>query len=807
MPVISAQTERLGRIALLLGAMTWLCAAQALADSGVAARQRDAVALARTGDYAQAITALAQLRREAPDDLPLLYDETTVLAWAQRDREVLVNAQKIDPAGAPGYVVNAVAKSARNLREFETAADWYGALLRRAPADAQALAGYAMTLADAGRDAEARARLAPALAERVDSVSLRLASAYLHERDGAYLAAITDYEAVLRVEPRSVAALRGKALALRALLLPGEALSVANAHPGTLTDVEILHLEADELSVALRDAMQAPGGSAARARAIEPALANIERRLAQEAASSPIARRLRYDRLVALVESRLPAPAAADYRALHDENPEIPAYVHVAAGRAHLQLREPEHALAALERAAALVPGNVEIDMERFYAYAELEQYDEALALADGLVARLAAPGPAGQPDPARMRAEVLAGIGRAYADQLDASQRRLESLVAAAPHNSDARYELGNVYRWRGWSERALEEYGRVLANQPELLATRIGAAHAELDRQRFPAAEARLADAQASDARHGGVRSLGRRWELHNRNELLVEARWGESSGDTFGSDQYDVDAWWFSSPIRYNYRIFAHTYDSSADFENGNIHRRRAGAGLEYRRGPWTGRAETHFDRDGLDDPGLAAWLDRRLDDQWTVGALVELNSYSTPLRAYRDDIETDLFGLTAVYRRHESLRLGSGLRYQDFDDGNERWSFSGDGHWRWLSRPTYKLDFTGSLYGSTNSLDDAVYFNPERDFEGLLGIDQRWRMFRRYDRSLGHRVHGRAGFYEQKSFGSDLVWSLDYELTWSASDALELRLGWHRARRVYDGGAEYQTFYLAALHGRF
>ena len=40
-------------------------------------------------------------------------------------------------------------------------------------------------------------------------------------------------------------------------------------------------------------------------------------------------------------------------------------------------------------------PGDVEIDMERFYAYSELEQYDEALALADDLVARLTSPEPA----------------------------------------------------------------------------------------------------------------------------------------------------------------------------------------------------------------------------------------------------------------------------------------------------------------------------------------------------------------------------------------------------------------------------
>ena len=50
-------------------------------------------------------------------------------------------------------------------------------------------------------------------------------------------------------------------------------------------------------------------------------------------------------------------------------------------------------------------------------------------------------------------------------------------------------------------------------------------------------------------------------------------------------------------------------------------------------------------------------------------------------------------------------------------------------------------------------------------------------------------------------------ADLIWDLNYEINWDVTDALALRLGWNRARRMYDGAAEYQTFWLAALDGRF
>ena len=62
-------------------------------------------------------------------------------------------------------------------------------------------------------------------------------------------------------------------------------------------------------------------------------------------------------------------------------------------------------------------------------------------------------------------------------------------------------------------------------------------------------------------------------------------------------------------------------------------------------------------------------------------------------------------------------------------------------------------------------------------------------------------------GNIGIYNQKNFGSDDIWTLEYELGFDVNEQLAFHLGVQRTRRVYDGGAEYGTFFLAGLNGWF
>jgi hypothetical protein len=117
-------------------------------------------------------------------------------------------------------------------------------------------------------------------------------------------------------------------------------------------------------------------------------------------------------------------------------------------------------------------------------------------------------------------------------------------------------------------------------------MLAARIGRAHNAMDLQEYRVAEAELIATGRQFVTPPGVWDFDERWIIHNYSNLIVEARWGESSGTTFGSDQFTIDGWWYSSPIKYNYRIYARTFDSWAEFEDGDHDRRRAAVGGDWR-----------------------------------------------------------------------------------------------------------------------------------------------------------------------------------------------------------------------------
>jgi len=775
-------------------------------------RQAQAVELGRSGELDDALGILAELRESAPGDLPLLHDETVILSWAGRHDHVAMNAMLLDPATTPEYVLKAVAKSARDSQRFADAVRWYSAALATNPASVDLRLGLAMAKTDTGDGIGGRQVLDALPAEQRRQSAALLTSAYIHQAEREFIPAISDYNTVLAVEPNHTDALRGKALALRRALLPRQALALEARHPGLLTPAEITRIEADRYALALRDAIQLPDKKHSYV-ATNRALNEIDDRLNIEDPNSDLARTLRYDRIVGLVEATRWDRAIQYYQELiANQDPGV-SYVHLAAGTALLIRRRPAEAEAALRRGEAQAPNDRRIQLDLFYALVDLERMDEALAIPDTMIASLDAvqrvdnQARISQPNRTRMQSEIMAGIGRAYADQMHDAQRRLEALVAAAPNNLEARSQLGNVYRWRGLNDLAEAQYNQVLTIDPDMVAARIGRAHNAMDHQEYRAAEAALIGAGRQFVTAPSVWDFDRRWIVHNYSNLKIEASWGESTGTAFGSDQYTIDGWWFSSPIKYNYRIYARTFDAWAEFEDGDHNRRRAAVGGDWRDGPWRVLGEVNFDRDGIDDPGFAGRTDYRFTDEWSFGGEFELNSYATPLRADRADIKSNLIGINAGYQRDERYSASTGLYYQDFDDGNSIVGITARSRMRLYERFTYWLDGYVNAVASSASKSDAVYFNPEQALEGTVGINNTWRMYRFYDRAVMHRLGGNIGLYNQKNFGSDGIWTLEYELNIDISSQLAFRFGVEFRRRVYDGNSEDGTFWLAGLNGWF
>lgn len=773
--------------------------------------REDAIELARNGDFDQALSILGALRDASPADGALLHDETVVLAWAGEDRLALDNAVLIESATAPDYVLRTVARSARNIGEFEQAARWYLTLLERDAANLDARRGLAMTYADEGSFDLAWASLEQAPVEQQDDADLILTEAYLHEGEARFLEALACYQHVAEAQPTNEAAIRGAALMLRQVLLPRQALALALEHPGVLSDEEILHLEADVAAIQIRYGAQSYYPDSRRHQGTDLALSKVEELLARSDLDPEMRSRLRYDRIVGLSNRLRNTEAIAEFESLDVDAANIPAYALASVGRAYLSEQRPELARDYLELAVAKEPKNFHFKFQLFFVYTDLRDQERALNLAEELMETLPeinrVPGSrVVKGNRAHLRAAIMLGLAQAYFDQLAYSQDYFEGLLARVPHNTDIRHELANVYRWRGWLDRSLSEYSQVLAVEPDLMSARVGNAHVRLDSRDYETVEKELSALSEYHNDEPAVKNLAKRWKVQNLSELVTSVEFGESSGPTFGNDQYNVDAVWFSRPIAHNYRATLFTHDAYADFPEGDSRRRRMGAGIEYRRMQWLASARLSAPRDG-GTAGFRGAFDYRLNDLWSLGAVIETASNSTPLRAERVGIDSDLLGLSVAFARNESADVRASVGYQDYSDGNTSTSWLLRARQRLISRPDFRVTVTGEVFADDRKRDEVVYFSPKSSASWSAGLRYDWIMARRYDFGLTHSLTGQMGEYDQSGFDADSVWSLNYDLDADINSRLSANVGLSRSSNVYDGTREYATFFRGGFQWKF
>ena len=159
------------------------------------------------------------------------------------------------------------------------------------------------------------------------------------------------------------------------------------------------------------------------------------------------------------------------------------------------------------------------------------------------------------------------------------------------------------------------------------------------------------------------------------------------------------------------------------------------------------------------------------------------------------------------IEAVWQAHESRSAALSHAQMRFDDGNRRDTTQARWTERVIAGPVYKLEVTGALYASRNSLAGTPYFNPARDFSPTLELANEWLQWRRYTRAFRHRVVMAAGRYAQQGFATGTVANVRYEQEWQADDRLTIRYGIGRSRHPYDGVQTLRNYGTVSLNWRF
>lgn len=650
-----------------------------------------------------------------------------------------------------------------------------------------------------------------------EAAALQLACGHSHERARRFTAALACYRRALDTDPQHAEARRRYILTASALGASGPAIEQARTHAALLTADELLRLELDAAAMQIRWAAL-PGAEPLRAhaRAALAAHAGLTATLAANPAPLPSA--LSFDRIAALAADVRMADAAAEFERLQADGralQDFPVYVLAAAGEAYLYLERPAQAVAvyqaALQQAAELDPQQrFELQTGLFYAHADRHDFSAARALADAM---LAAEPAWFNPAPGRFlangryaQAREMAAMELAYRERHGPALAALDEMLAIAPGNVGLCLSRAELLRWRGWHDQALAELQRARWQTPDSLRAEVLAGQLALDTRRYAEAQAAVARAAELAPAAKATLRLAERWAVHNRPELSVTARAGRSDGDALSSDDWQIESYYFSAPLRHRYRAFVHGISRYGKFAEGSGRDARLGAGVEYRAPRWSARGELHQGLEQNDAAGASAGLRWYTNDHVELEVRAEANSTNVPLRATRAGVQGDELQVGASYRWDEGRSLSLTAGVLDFDDDNVRRQLQMAYRWRLVNGPRHKLLADVQAYGSRNSETERAYYNPAADWQASAGLTHEWQVFRNYQHALVQRFGVEAGRYWQQDFGSGNVWTLALAHDWLLGSRGRLSYGVSVGGRVYDGERERVEAVFLSLEQR-
>ena len=514
------------------------------------------------------------------------------------------------------------------------------------------------------------------------------------------------------------------------------------------------------------------------------------------------------DRLSALAARRRAADAVALYETLLARGIPVPLWAERDVAGSYLELRRPQEALALYQRAVDANADDFDANLGLFFALVETEQLDAATEHIDAYAARLPERRHLdGRYNGERLSADITADRVRIFADRLSEAQIRIDARHTAIPYNSEARQSSASLALARGWPRQGNEMLRRTIGSDPINPALRADLSENLLTLQDWPAARAALDAATDLDPDNGAVRRARRSYELYDSYELYVEAGYGEGGEvNYFGSRDWSIDSYLYSRPIADDWRVFAHNYSASADFEGDSQTWIRSGAGVEWRQKDWRLTGEVNGGN-GV-KAGATGTVRWKPDDTWTFYGGAESVTNQIPLRAVADGIYASRASLGADWRQNESRKLALAVAASDFSDGNLRSGVNASWFERWASGPKWMFETTLGADASRNSLDTSVnYFNPKSDRSLWLTAAVENLTWRSYDHSFRQRLALTAGTYWQEFYGSGAIEAIEYGHRWELDRDLSLRYGIGRMLRPYDGEREGRTFANLVLLWRF
>ena len=786
----------------LIYALLLMAAVGAGASDAPRAQREAAVIEARNGGTQAGLTALEALLEQYPDDRRLLADTTIVANWAGNDQLALdLYSRQQTPKDDAG-VVEAAARSARNLHRYDESIELFRHAQTLEPERWQSHLGEAMALTDRGDYAAAASLMQPLLRLHKDEKDVVLGEGYLCSRQADFACTIAMYEDYLAKTPNDMQVRTDLAVTLSRLgsRSYASALYAEDVVPAEPATERSLSAAAAAAEVNWGE-VYAPTRTLQRADS-ERALAGLDAVIAASNPKEAIWRSAQFDRILALCDLRRPRDAVQSYETLKKQGLDVPAYALEDVAGAYLSLHQPERAEFLYRKLLDGSPADGSLWSSLAYAQMDGGHAYQALATIDHAY-KASAPWfrLKGMSSPRvnqmRLNLESQAALMRRDVDLLAEAQRRLERLADAAPGNENVRWQLAGLYLARGWTLRAKEE-SRIADSYatsdelPSQTSVEIDAAAGLRDNvdAMLPALRSRESDSPAL-TRFLSEERMERGWQLD------AETVFGWGSGVQVGSDDQHSETHLYAPLLDNRWRFYGHELSDSGDFGTGSAERTRGSAGVRYDYARQQAWAEFGYDAGANRNAGnIGTRLS--LNDFLTLRVEGDSDSFDVPVRAITGNVHGRSLDTDLEWHGNELSTAHLDLQRLLFSDGNQRTAISSAWNQRVWTNPRWKASINTQEWESANSLDEnRPYSNPKHDFS--LGPDASvdWLTWQRYDRSFRQTMGIYVGPYWQANYGTEGAVSVHYAQSWKMSSRVDWHCGVTWSSQPYDGSKETRT----------
>jgi tetratricopeptide (TPR) repeat protein len=680
------------------------------------------------------------------------------------------------------------------VKRYDEAIRVYQFILGKMPSSCLARIGLTYPLGAAGKIPEGHGILAKVFQEKCFETDALFAKAFLLEKERRLLEAMEVYDAILKMRPQNIEALK-----LRIL-------NVATLGATSPAQQESLRYGIkDKLLLEFMD-----GNSAVdQLRWDKPEEAGkiLERQMQED----PDNLRARYDYIIALRKKDRMREVIDQYEKLKIQDPNPPYWVTATVADAYLYLEKPKTAIdyykISLKEQIEFYPL-----WGLFSTYQELRDWKNAEKTLQELEKFLK------QQKPSKWEKvedvptqgwfltyedklrEVLdyyefafkyletKGWFLIYKDQLKEAEKYFTSYIEKGGRSSDFRNGLAHVHLWRGRPRLALEEFKIIENTDPPYLAAQNGKVLAlnTLNYKKEARDLSRKLLLNYPTDKH--VQNTFDTLQVEDMNHFYTEA--GFMIEDR-GAEEYWAKAR-LTEPLSPLFRIFQEILWQQASDAEGRFNWNRAGLGCEWIVAPplvW--KQAVTFDYQRWRDWGYYTTLQWRPTDplQITLG----YDSFSThiPIRARTEGIEgQNAFG--DVYYHESDLRdYGFTVGSTWYSDGNQNPYLKTFLTQNVLNKPDFKIRVGAEFYYGTYQKRDVAYFSPSDEFSLMATGSFHWTHYAMHNKLFRSSLYSRLGTYKQSGNGFYPIGGLTYEQTIETSKTFSLLWSISWDHKVYDG----------------